>query len=94
MSDAIFYPLLLLLGAAANAILSLSDRIGRKSAAVRLVSDFTLGIIAFAPFPALVLIFRDGVFTAYSFLFYAVGIIAANAPKRFFHTVRKRKNER
>ncbi len=80
MSDAFLYPLLALSGGACRLFTALSAFVGKKAGVTAgVIADFIAGAIGLAPLPAAVLIFRDGIFTPYVFLFYFAGFAIASA---------------
>ena len=95
MSDALLYPLLAVTGGACRLFAALSAFIGKKAGfAAGVLADFAAGAIGLSPLPAAVLIFRDGLFTPYVFLFFLSGFAVVSAIARLLSNVRKRKNER
>lgn len=80
MSDAFLYPLLALSGGACRLFTVLSAFVGKKAGVTAgVLADFIAGAIGLAPLPAAVLIFRDGIFTPYVFLFYFAGFAIVSA---------------
>lgn len=80
MSDLVIYPLLFVFGAIASGLMILSAFIGKKAGyATSIVIDFAAGTLGFSLLPATVLLFRNGVFTVYVFLFYFAGFAIVSA---------------
>ena len=80
MSDLVIYPLLFVFGAIASGLMILSAFIGKKAGyATSIVIDFGTGTLGFSLLPATVLLFRNGVFTVYVFLFYFAGFAIVSA---------------
>lgn len=80
MIDPLLYLLLALAGGACRLFTALSAFVGKKAGfAAGVLADFIAGVIGFSSLPAAVLIFRDGMFTPYVFLFYFAGFAIVSA---------------
>ncbi len=95
MSDLIIYPLLFVFGAIASGLMILSAFIGKKAGyATSIVIDFAAGTLGFSLLPVTVLLFRDGVFTVYVFLFYLLGFFATFALARLIKSIKSRRDRK
>ena len=90
MSDLVIYPLLFVFGAIASGLMILSAVISKKTGyATSIVIDFGAGTLGFSLLPVTVLVFRDGVFTVYVFLFYFAGFAIVSALVRIICGTKK-----